>query len=196
MSSTNVGRHRVLHPIMMSNRKTRMDRCRGERRSWTIVAQKSSSKWLLYNAHRTVCTSGQSQKRAMLLDCGATKKIVRPDIIGRKKILLTEDPLTHGYRKCAAVHVEAAVDIGIGCNCCSHQVLVDIAEEVMWMDVMFKVGFVLDLKNGILRVEDEEIPVHQPGTKRFVVLAEDVTLTVRNETRFELEWMETSERST
>lgn len=69
--------------------------------------------------------------------------------------------------------------MGIGFKSSAHQAIVaDIADEVMLgMDLMKKFGFILDQKNGILRVENEEVPIHRENDNLFlVILTNDVTL--------------------
>lgn len=54
----------------------------------------------------------------------------------------------------------------------------DIVDEViLGMDLMRKFGFTIDLKNGVLRVDHEEVPIHKEddGLLR-VVLVDDITL--------------------
>ena len=115
----------------------------------------------------------------MLLDTGATKTIVRPDLVRQKKLQSSKLRLKTATGDQALVLGELTVDIGIGFKKGSHQVLVaDIVDEViLGMDLMRKFGFTIDLKNGVLRVDHEEVPIHKEddGLLR-VVLVDDITL--------------------
>lgn len=122
----------------------------------------------------------------MLVDTGATRTIIRPDIVrGKGKTLTTtvrlrtasgDDITTHGQRR-------IAMDIGdISIEC---DVLVaEIMEEViLGMDVIKGYGFQLDMIDDVLRIGSREIPFREcEDAKIRVLLTEDVELRGQAET--------------
>lgn len=122
---------------------------------------------------------------ALLLDTGATKTIMRPDLLDRRRTLKTTNwRLRTVTGDAATIHGEAQVTLKIGGASFPHDVLIaDIEDEfILGMDVMTKHGFELNLRRGTLRVEGEELVLqHREEVRIQVVLAEDVTVSKRSE---------------
>lgn len=119
------------------------------------------------------------------MDTGATKTIVRPDIIRpSRKIAPTKWRLRTATGQAATVKGEISVTFNIGNTSFQHPVLVaDIEDEViLGMDVMNSKGFKLDLQRSVLEINDEELVLHRrnEGVVR-IILAEDVILPERSE---------------
>lgn len=99
----------------------------------------------------------------LLVDTGATTTIARADVAqGSGKPLPTKVRLRTATGDEIPTHGKVTIRIGIGSKMCDHQVLVaDIADEfILGMDLLRKFGFTLDLKQGALRMGNEEIPLH------------------------------------
>ena len=97
------------------------------------------------------------EKRLMLLDTGATRTIIRPDIVTTlTKIKPTKWGLQTATGDPVRVHGEAQVQVTLGSTNFKQKMLVaDIKEEViLGMDIMNSSGFVLDFKRGTLTVGD------------------------------------------
>ena len=96
----------------------------------------------------------------MLLDTGATKTIIRPDIVTTPIMMKpTKWRLRTATGDPAKVHGEVKVKVTLGSTNFKHQMLVaDIKEKVIiGMDIMNYSGFQLDLKKGTLTVNNEEV---------------------------------------
>ncbi|KAJ8953535.1 hypothetical protein NQ317_018314 [Molorchus minor] len=109
--------------------------------------------------------------RELLLDTGATRTIIRPDIVGTStKVKPTPWRLRTATGQPATIHGEVGVAFNIGNTCFNGQVLVaDIEDElILGIDIMNTKGFKLD-SNG----ETEE--------RVRVVLAEDSSISERCE---------------
>ncbi|KAJ8980001.1 hypothetical protein NQ317_016664 [Molorchus minor] len=109
--------------------------------------------------------------RELLLDTGATRTIIRPDIVGTStKVKPTPWRLRTATGQPATIHGEVGVTFNIGNTCFNGQVLVaDIEDElILGMDIMNTKGFKLDFKR-----ETEE--------RVRVVLAEDSSISERCE---------------
>jgi predicted aspartyl protease len=108
----------------------------------------------------SVFVDGQinEEKRTMLLDTGATKTIIRPDIVTTPTMIKpTKWRLRTATGEPAKVHGEVKVQVTLGSTNFNHQMLVaDIKEEVIiGMDIMNSRGFHLDFKKGTLTVMEK-----------------------------------------
>ena len=123
--------------------------------------------------------------RTMLLDTGATKTIIRPDILKTsKRIKKTQWRLRTATGSSALIHGEVDLNFVIGSTCFNHRVLVaDIEDElILGMDIMTTRGFELNLKQGILKINEEEVVLHRKCEETLrVVVAEDVSIPERCE---------------
>ncbi|KAJ8955655.1 hypothetical protein NQ317_004479 [Molorchus minor] len=125
------------------------------------------------------------QPRELLLDTGATRTIIRPDIVGTStKVKPTPWRLRTATGQPATIHGEVGVTFNIGNTCFNGQVLVaDIEDElILGMDIMNTKGFKLDFKRGVLQINEEEVVLHGRTEERVrVVLAEDSSISERCE---------------
>ncbi|KAJ8980860.1 hypothetical protein NQ317_008919 [Molorchus minor] len=123
--------------------------------------------------------------RELLLDTGATRTIIRPDIVGTStKVKPTPWRLRTATGQPATIHGEVGVTFNIGNTCFNGQVLVaDIEDElILGMDIMNTKGFKLDFKRGVLQINEEEVVSHGRTEERVrVVLAEDSSISERCE---------------
>ncbi|KAJ8961019.1 hypothetical protein NQ317_009071 [Molorchus minor] len=123
--------------------------------------------------------------RELLLDTGATRTIIRPDIVGTStKVKPTPWRLRTATGQPATIYGEVGVIFNIGNTCFNGQVLVaDIEDElILGMDIMNTKGFKLDFKRGVLQINEEEVVLHGRTEERVrVVLAEDSSLSERCE---------------
>ncbi|KAJ8982923.1 hypothetical protein NQ317_004579 [Molorchus minor] len=123
--------------------------------------------------------------RELLLDTGATRTIIRPDIVGTStKVKPTPWRLRTATGQPATIHGEVGVAFNIGNTCFNGQVLVaDIEDElILGMDIMNTKGFKLDFKRGVLQINEEEVVLHGRTEERVrVVLAEDSSISERCE---------------
>ncbi|KAJ8979571.1 hypothetical protein NQ317_019146 [Molorchus minor] len=123
--------------------------------------------------------------RELLLDTGATRTIIRPDIVGTStKVKRTPWRLRTATGQPATIHGEVGVTFNIGNTCFNGQVLVaDIEDElILGMDIMNTKGFKLDFKRGVLQINEEEVVLHGRTEERVrVVLAEDSSISERCE---------------
>ncbi|KAK4875473.1 hypothetical protein RN001_011895 [Aquatica leii] len=81
-------------------------------------------------------------------------------------------------------HGQVKVTIGLGNGVLNHQILVaDISEKViLGIDVIKKYGFHFDMKNDVLKIDNEEIPFHSSEKAAVrVLLSEHPTLPARTE---------------
>ena len=127
----------------------------------------------------------------MLLDTGATKTIIRPDLAkktGKTHLQPTKWRLRTATGEQATALGEVDVTICIGNTSFKHRALVAEVEDelILGMDVMTKHGFKLDLKKGVMMVNEEELVLNPRDDKAVrVLMAEDVTLPERSETILE-----------
>lgn len=126
---------------------------------------------------------------ACLLDTGSTKTIVRPDLIRRTRHLLPSKwILRTATGEAAVVKGEADICFSIGPTAIQHRVLVaDIKEAIiLGMDVMKTYGFQLNLKQGVLKINNEELVLHPRNSGNIrVMVADNVVLRGRMETILE-----------
>ncbi|KAJ8954597.1 hypothetical protein NQ318_003128 [Aromia moschata] len=130
------------------------------------------------------CVDGK--ERLLLLDTGATRTIIRPDIVGTAaRITPTSWRLRTATGDPATIRGETNVTIVIGNVSFEHRALVaEIEDElILGMDIMNTKGFELDFKNNVLKINGEEIVLHRKMEETIrVVLAEDTAVPQRSET--------------
>ncbi|KAJ8945291.1 hypothetical protein NQ318_002748, partial [Aromia moschata] len=132
---------------------------------------------------------GMSEKRQIRCwncDTGATRTIIRPDIVGTEaRLTPTSWRLRTATGDPATIRGETNVTIVIGNMSFEHRALVaEIEDEViLGMDIMNTKGFELDFKNNVLKINGEEIVLHRKMEETIrVVLAEDTAVPERSET--------------
>ncbi|KAJ8962077.1 hypothetical protein NQ318_018027, partial [Aromia moschata] len=129
------------------------------------------------------CVDGK--ERLLLLDTGATRTIIRPDIVGTAaRITPTSWRLRTATGDPATIRGETNVTIVIGNVSFEHRALVaEIEDElILGMDIMNTKGFELDFKNNVLKINGEEIVLHRKTEETIrVVLAEDTAVPERSE---------------
>ncbi|KAJ8974766.1 hypothetical protein NQ317_008205 [Molorchus minor] len=133
--------------------------------------------------------------RELLRDTGATRTIIRPDIVRTStKVKPTPWRLRTATGQPATIHGEVGVTFNIGNTCFNGQVLVaDIEDElILGMDIMNTKGFKLDFKRGVLQINEEEVVLHGRTEERVrVVLAEDSSISERCEATLKTTRIET-----
>ncbi|KAJ8945288.1 hypothetical protein NQ318_002745 [Aromia moschata] len=129
------------------------------------------------------CVDGK--ERLLLLDTGATRIIIRPDIVGTAaRITPTSWRLRTATGDPATIRGETNVTIVIGNVSFEHRALVaEIEDElILGMDIMNTKGFELDFKNNVLKINGEEIVLHRKTEETIrVVLAKDTAVPERSE---------------
>ncbi|MCD1431043.1 DDE-type integrase/transposase/recombinase [Klebsiella pneumoniae] len=125
------------------------------------------------------------KQRALLLDTGATKTIIRPDIAkASTKILPTRWRLRTATGDPVTIHGEMDVTLAIGNASFEHRVLVaEIENEViLGMDIMNARGFELNFNRGILKINNDEVILHKKNEEIVcVTLAEDTSVPEQTE---------------
>ncbi|KAJ8948843.1 hypothetical protein NQ318_013495 [Aromia moschata] len=125
------------------------------------------------------------QIRCWNCDTGATRTIIRPDIVGTAaRITPTSWRLRTATGDPATIRGETNVTIVIGNVSFEHRALVaEIEDElILGMDIMNTKGFELDFKNNVLKINGEEIVLHRKTEETIrVVLAEDTAVPERSE---------------
>ncbi|KAJ8959050.1 hypothetical protein NQ318_022305 [Aromia moschata] len=125
------------------------------------------------------------QIRCWNCDTGATRTIIRPDIVGTAaRITSTSWRLRTATGDPATIRGETNVTIVIGNVSFEHRALVaEIEDElILGMDIMNTKGFELDFKNNVLKINGEEIVLHRKTEETIrVVLAEDTAVPERSE---------------
>ncbi|KAJ8953508.1 hypothetical protein NQ318_023631 [Aromia moschata] len=125
------------------------------------------------------------QFRCWNCDTGATRTIIRPDIVGTAaRITPTSWRLRTATGDPATIRGETNVTIVIGNVSFEHRALVaEIEDElILGMDIMNTKGFELDFKNNVLKINGEEIVLHRKTEETIrVVLAEDTAVPERSE---------------
>ncbi|KAJ8984477.1 hypothetical protein NQ317_006137 [Molorchus minor] len=133
----------------------------------------------------SMASPGVGSPNGKLLDTGATRTIIRPDIVRTStKVKPTPWRLRTATGQPATIHGEVGVTFNIGNTCFNGQVLVaDIEDElILGMDIMNTKGFKLDFKRGVLQINEEEVVLHGRTEERVrVVLAEDSSISERCE---------------
>ncbi|KAJ8948952.1 hypothetical protein NQ318_022974 [Aromia moschata] len=126
------------------------------------------------------------QIRCWNCDTGATRTIIRPDIVGTTaRITPTSWRLRTATGDPATIRGETNITVVIGNVSFEHRALVaEIEDElILGMDIMNTKGFELDFKNTVLKINGEEIVLHRKMEETIrVVLAEDTAVPERSET--------------
>lgn len=123
----------------------------------------------------------------MLLDTGATKTIIRPDLVkkmGKSNLFPTKWRLRTATGEQATASGEIDLNITVGNTSIKHRVLVAEVEDefILGMDIMRKHGFKLDLKKGVMMVNEEELVLNpREENPARIIITEDVTLPERSE---------------
>ncbi|KAJ8947660.1 hypothetical protein NQ318_009544 [Aromia moschata] len=106
------------------------------------------------------------KERLLVLDPGATRTIIRPDIVGKRQELLRP---ASDY----VLQLEIPLPFAVA----------EIEDElILGMDIMNTKGFELDFKNNVLKINGEEIILHLKMEETIrVVLAEDTAVPERSE---------------
>ncbi|KAJ8942120.1 hypothetical protein NQ318_000715 [Aromia moschata] len=121
--------------------------------------------------------------RSFVIDTGATRTILRPDILPKPpKELSRHVRLETATGELIPVHGEVYVKIQLGSKIMYHQVLIaDIRDDcILGLDILSKHGFVVDIKNRIIQKQNEEI-VMAPKLKdynqsRRIIVEEDIQM--------------------
>ncbi|KAG5900734.1 hypothetical protein JTB14_038252 [Gonioctena quinquepunctata] len=109
-------------------------------------------------------------------------------LINNEPCTMLLDTATHSNREPVTVYGELPIEIILGNTKVEHQALVaDIEDDaIIGMDIMNSRGFELDFKDGVLRVNGEELVLHGRSEELIrVLLAEDVSVPERAETILE-----------
>ncbi|KAG5891946.1 hypothetical protein JTB14_002222 [Gonioctena quinquepunctata] len=146
---------------------------------------------ILQRQNRGVFVDGliNNEPCTMLLDTGATRTILGPSFARTpERIEPTTWKLRTATGEPATVYGELPIEIILGSTKVKHQALVaDIEDDaIIGMDIMNSRGFELDFKDGVLRVNGEELVLHGRSEELIrVLLAEDVSVPERAETILE-----------
>ncbi|KAJ8935271.1 hypothetical protein NQ318_023157 [Aromia moschata] len=125
---------------------------------------------------------------SFVIDTGATRTILRPDILPKSsKELSRHVKLETATGELIPVHGELNVKIQLGSKIMYHRVLTaDIRDDcILGLDILSKHGFVVDVKNRIIQIQNEEIvmePKLQDYNKsRRIIVEEDIQIPQESE---------------
>ncbi|KAJ8942968.1 hypothetical protein NQ318_016743 [Aromia moschata] len=120
---------------------------------------------------------------SFVIDTGATRTILRPDILPKSsKELSRHVKLETATGELIPVHGELNVKIQLGSKIMYHRVLTaDIRDDcILGLDILSKHGFVVDVKNKTIQIQNEEIvmaPKLQDYNKsRRIIVEEDIQI--------------------
>ncbi|KAJ8948844.1 hypothetical protein NQ318_013496 [Aromia moschata] len=120
---------------------------------------------------------------SFVIDTGATRTILRPDILPKSsKELFRHVKLETATGELIPVHGELNVKIQLGSKIIHHRILTaDIRDDcILGLDILSKHGFVVDVKNRIIQIQNEEIvmaPKLQDYNKsRRIIVEEDIQI--------------------
>ncbi|KAJ8962167.1 hypothetical protein NQ318_018124 [Aromia moschata] len=120
---------------------------------------------------------------SFVIDTGATRTILRPDILPKSsKELSRHVNLETATGELIPVHGELNVKIQLGSKIMYHRVLTaDIRDDyILGLDILSKHGFVVDVKNKTIQIQNEEIvmaPKLQDYNKsRRIIVEEDIQI--------------------
>ncbi|KAJ8941380.1 hypothetical protein NQ318_003633 [Aromia moschata] len=120
---------------------------------------------------------------SFVIDTGATRTILRPDILPKSsKELSRHVKLETATGEMIPVHGELNVKIQLGSKIMYHRVLTaDIRDDcIVGLDILSKHGFVVDVKNRIIQIQNEEIvmvPKFQDyNQSRRIIVEEDIRI--------------------
>ncbi|KAJ8957183.1 hypothetical protein NQ318_007745 [Aromia moschata] len=121
--------------------------------------------------------------RSFVIDTGATRTILRPDILPKQpKELSRHVRLETATGELIPVHVDVYVKIQLGSKIMYHQVLIaDIRDDcILGLDILSKHDFVVDIKNRIIQVQNEEIvmapKLQDYNQSRRIIVEEDIQM--------------------
>ncbi|KAJ8952074.1 hypothetical protein NQ318_010984 [Aromia moschata] len=95
-----------------------------------------------------------------VIDTGATRTILRPDILPKpSKELFGHVKLETATGELIPVHGEVSVKIQLGSKIMYHQVLTAYIRDdsILGLDILSKHGFVVDVQNRIMQIKNKEI---------------------------------------
>ncbi|KAJ8936945.1 hypothetical protein NQ318_015563 [Aromia moschata] len=150
----------------------------------------------LYSMPQDFCLKISSDERSLIvhgylddkwcsfvIDTGATRTILRPDILPKSsKELSRHVKLETATGELIPVHGELNVKIQLGSKIMYHRVLTaDIRDDcILGLDILSKHGFVVDVKNKTIQIQNEEIvmaPKLQDYNKsRRIIVEEDIQI--------------------
>ncbi|KAJ8942563.1 hypothetical protein NQ318_021965 [Aromia moschata] len=120
---------------------------------------------------------------SFVIDTGATRTILRPDILPKpSKEFPRHVKLETATRELIPVHGELNVKIQLDSKIMYHRVLTaDIRDDcILGLDILSKHGFVVDVKNKTIQIQNEEIvmaPKLQDCNKsRRIIVEEDIQI--------------------
>ncbi|KAJ8948871.1 hypothetical protein NQ318_013525 [Aromia moschata] len=120
---------------------------------------------------------------SFVIDTGATRTILRPDILPKSsKELSGHVKLETATGELIPVHGELNVKIQLGSKIMYHRVLTaDIRDDcILGLDILSKHGFVVDVKNKTIKIQNEDIvmvPKLQDYNKsRRIIVEEDIQI--------------------
>ncbi|KAJ8957203.1 hypothetical protein NQ318_007765 [Aromia moschata] len=120
---------------------------------------------------------------SFVIDTGATRTILRPDILPKSSRELSRHvKLETATGELIPVHGELNVKIQLGSKIMYHRVLTaDIRDDcILGLDILSKHGFVVDVKNKTIQIQNEEIvmaPKLQDYNKsRRIIVEEDIQI--------------------
>ncbi|KAJ8955748.1 hypothetical protein NQ318_008620, partial [Aromia moschata] len=121
--------------------------------------------------------------RSFVIDTGATRTILRPDILPKPpKELSRHVRLETATGELIPVHGEVYVKIQLGSKIMYHQVLIaDIRDDcILGLDILSKHDFVVDIKNRIIQIQNEEIvmapKLQDYNQSRRIIVEEDIQM--------------------
>ncbi|KAJ8945155.1 hypothetical protein NQ318_001620 [Aromia moschata] len=120
---------------------------------------------------------------SFVIDTGATRTILRPDILPKSsKELSRHVKLETATGELIPVHGELNVKIQLGSKIMYHRVLTaDIRDDcILGLDILSKHGFVVDIKNRIIQIQNEEImmapKLQDYNQSRRIIVEEDIQM--------------------
>ncbi|KAJ8956833.1 hypothetical protein NQ318_014247 [Aromia moschata] len=120
---------------------------------------------------------------SFIIDTGATRTILRPNILPKPpKELPRHVKLETATGEQIPVHGELNVKIQLGSKIMYHRVLTaDIRDDcILGLDILSKHGFVVDIKNRIIQIQNEEIvmapKLQHYNQSRRIIIEEDIQI--------------------
>ncbi|KAJ8962392.1 hypothetical protein NQ318_018376 [Aromia moschata] len=120
---------------------------------------------------------------SFVIDTGTTRTLLRPEILPKpSKELSKHVKLETATGELIPVHGEVNVKIQLGSKIMYHQVLTaDIRDDcILGLDILSKHGFVVDVKNRIIQIQNEEIvmapKLQDYRQSRRIIVEEDIQI--------------------
>ncbi|KAJ8932247.1 hypothetical protein NQ318_023154 [Aromia moschata] len=119
---------------------------------------------------------------SFVIDTGATRTILRPDILPKSsKELSRHGKLETATGELIPVHGELNVKIQLGSKIMYRVLTADIRDDcILGLEILSKHGFVVDVKNRIIQIQNEEIvmaPKFQDyNQSRRIIVEEDIQI--------------------